>query len=290
MDTLTITEHDARRQLDDALLGQGMSDSTRNTYGAALSRWWRWALEQGHDPTLPTLAAVREWSETEASGVSTRDQCKATIRWWCTVRGVEDVSAGVGRPEKNSRRPRRALTHDQAAQVVEAAERCGTAGTAVLFIMLTGARRSEAATMQWERIDWTGETVRLWRPKQDAFHDVPLHPLLAAYLDPVRQERGWLFIGRNHGHISYGTINEWVKRVANEAGDVDWLHPHALRRTAATFLYELENDIMAVKEFLGHAKITTTQQYINVGTASVRRQWARFGFDTAARSAPGAAP
>ena len=67
-------------------------------------------------------------------------------------------------------------------------------------------------------------------------------------------------------NVAYREIAGLIKRIGEEAGlDVDSLHPHRFRATAAWRIYKMSNhDIQLVQQFLGHADIKTTQRYLQV--------------------------
>jgi site-specific recombinase XerD len=52
------------------------------------------------------------------------------------------------------------------------------------------------------------------------------------------------------------------------------ISPHWLRHSFATHLLERGANIVAIAEFLGHAKLTTTERYCHVTPALLRAQYA----------------
>ena len=65
-----------------------------------------------------------------------------------------------------------------------------------------------------------------------------------------------------------------LDRVAQRAG-VGHVHPHMLRRAAATHLWENGADIRYVQEFLGHARISTTTIYTSASTKKLEEIYER---------------
>lgn len=62
---------------------------------------------------------------------------------------------------------------------------------------------------------------------------------------------------------AYEVIAAKLRLAAEQAGiDPKEVHSHRFRHTAANRLYEATQDIMMVKELLGHSSVTTTQKYL----------------------------
>lgn len=51
---------------------------------------------------------------------------------------------------------------------------------------------------------------------------------------------------------------------------------HSMRKTAATWLYEVTKDLKCVQSFLGHSESETTEQYIDLAFRVVREGVAKF--------------
>lgn len=60
--------------------------------------------------------------------------------------------------------------------------------------------------------------------------------------------------------MKYKCLLDRIKSIAKKA-DIDWLRPHKLRHTAAFFLYNYKKDLLAVKDYLGHSSVKTTEIY-----------------------------
>ncbi len=73
------------------------------------------------------------------------------------------------------------------------------------------------------------------------------------------------------GRISYQGLYTRVKRIGEHAG-IGKLHPHMLRHTYLTRLYNTEHDLRFVQDQAGHASPTTTAIYAKTDTESRKRQ------------------
>ncbi len=80
-----------------------------------------------------------------------------------------------------------------------------------------------------------------------------------------------LFLSEWKGRISYQGLYTRIKRIGEHAG-IGKLHPHMLRHTYLTRLYNIEKDLRFVQDQAGHASPTTTAIYAKTDSESRKRQ------------------
>lgn len=243
----------------------GLADHTIRNYSAMYLRWCDWCLTHGRDPAAPDPLAVRAFAGQLTGGRSLIAHARATIKHLCDLTGTPPCADAIPLPPA-PRKPVEALDRDIARMLVQHATVSGLRGTATLVGLYTAFRRSEIASLAWDRVDFERGKVTAVRPKNKDRHTVPLHPALAAHLEPRRVPgEVWLFPGRYGGHVSPATIARWVSDVAVGAG-VGHVRSHQLRKTAVTDAYEVTGDLMAAAEFAGHRSTAVTQRYVRLSS------------------------
>jgi len=80
------------------------------------------------------------------------------------------------------------------------------------------------------------------------------------------------------GRISYQGLYCRIKRIGEQSG-IGKLHPHILRHTYLTRLYNTEKDLRFVQDQAGHASPTTTAIYAKTDSESRKRQVAALDDD-----------
>jgi integrase/recombinase XerD len=181
----------------------------------------------------------------------------------------------------------------------------GARNRALLQLMAqTGVRCGEALQVKpgdvreetWER---NGETVKVWvlrlprratKGQRDR-QGIPLTSATRQALDLWQQQRaklglrgGPLFCTVSEGQATgYGQgkelrpkqpldsryIRQLVARLAKKAGIDRRVHPHMLRHTALTALYDKTRDLRMVQDVAGHSTTRHTERYTHVHPVAV---------------------
>ena len=150
-----------------------------------------------------------------------------------------------------------------------------------LFLYTTGARISEALSVDIDDIEWDQRRIPIVgkgsKQRYLFINRNVVEPLREYILFRNRylQENGYgeepaLFIGKTGIRLPFSSahiiFNEY-KSVFGIRGDFT---PHVLRHTFATELMDRGADIRFVQELLGHESISTTQIYTHVSKAKLR--------------------
>lgn len=85
------------------------------------------------------------------------------------------------------------------------------------------------------------------------------------------KDKSPLLVSERGGRIIYRSVYAKVKRIGEQAG-VGKLHPHMLRHTYLTRLYNVEKDLRFVQDQAGHASPTTTAIYAKTNNTARKRQ------------------
>ena len=80
-----------------------------------------------------------------------------------------------------------------------------------------------------------------------------------------------LLVSERGDRIIYRSIYAKIKRIGEQAG-IGKLHPHMLRHTYLTRLYNIEKDLRFVQDQAGHASPTTTAIYAKTNNQARKRQ------------------
>ncbi len=101
-------------------------------------------------------------------------------------------------------------------------------------------------------LDWLARWIAEGRPALLAVHHV----------EPLRG--GPLFLGDRGGRLARQQAFAIVKAAARAAALPEAISPHTLRHSFATHLLEGGADLRSVQEMLGHADLSTTEQYTHI--------------------------
>ena len=132
----------------------------------------------------------------------------------------------------------------------------------ILFLLFTGLRRQEAATLKWGDIDFKDKTLTIKETKNRKTHTLPLSDFLFDLLKKQEKKRTneYVFPGRSAKGYLVEPKRQLVK--IRELSGLKFML-HDLRRTFATFAASLDISFYAVKQMLNHKmRGETTAGYI----------------------------
>lgn len=160
----------------------------------------------------------------------------------------------------------RYLTQDEGIRLISAirADQNRVAATAILLLLLTGARRNEITQAQWTFVDWENKTLLVPRSKTGRPRHIRLNGASLALLKslPVVPGNPFIFPSPVTGRPSPHVFFPW-DRIRKRAGLED-LRLHDLRHSFASFLINQGKNLYVVQRLLGHVNYRTTQRYAHL--------------------------
>jgi integrase len=192
----------------------------------------------------------------DSSGPRMADECLMAVRRvmnWHATRSDDfrsPIVRGMSRSRPAAERARdRVLTDDELRKVWHAADG-GMFGSFVRFLILTSARRNEAARMRWseiEGLDWTLPAARN-KTKQDLVR--PLSAAALAVLASVPRIDGCEYVFSN-GRTPLANFSRDKRALDAASGTSGWTL-HDLRRTARSLLSRAGVNADHAERCLGH--------------------------------------
>lgn len=267
----------------------------------ATDLWIGELARQGKSPNTrrkyrETLDPFCETYEHLAPGEITADHCRRFLDRWSNhapstlalhvtvIRRffafLDDEGIVARSPAERLRRPRRPRAEDidvvsvSAGDVSRMFDACETWQELLCLavIVYMGIRRGAAARVRLGDVDFDNGTIR-FREKGAKAIVKPMPDELAAILKAARTQGVWESADdylipnrrrstvRTRGERGHKVIYETIVKVARRAGVRS--HVHALRAAFAVQFDEAHPDqLVALKELLGHARIETTMVYL----------------------------
>jgi site-specific recombinase XerD len=266
---------------DDAItfIAQQVSRETRIAYEKDLRRWFLFG--GGVEPNTAKYDTVVAFRDHLAASFApaTAARCFSTVRSYARWR------IQIGRSERNPfdavKRPRRTRNQapvvpaDSVIDALVAESRKDPLAQAVIALLLNGLRASEAAGLRRGldgiRYDEDNDGYLMTVIGKGAVErTIPMMPEALEALQRFWQTPAAFGVPSPYAvYDVYGKpftnmgIYHIVASTARRAG-VEHVHPHALRHHFGTRLSDAGVDINVIRELMGHASVSTTQQYLTV--------------------------
>lgn len=215
----------------------------------AHARWRKRARTANH--ALAVLSKFMSWCEEQKLRPRQSNPCVGVKRYAEIKRDrylETDEVVGIG----------------EALDDLEAEGKFGRSEVAaVRFLMLSGARKSEALTLKWCWFDRERMVFSLPDSKTGKKR-LAVNEAVVELLDglPRTKDCEFVFTGRTGTELLHRVRAIWDE--VRKRADVGDVRLHDLRHSYASFAIELGVSVPAVGRALGHGQINTTQRYIHV--------------------------
>lgn len=141
----------------------------------------------------------------------------------------------------------------------------------------TGIRLSELTALSCAQISLSGSTIKV-HGKGAKDRIVPVgKPAIAAIRnwmserEKLNSSAGSLFINQKMKPLAAASVQRIVKKYLEQVTEIPKKSPHVLRHSFATHMIDHGADLRAVKEFLGHESLSTTQVYTHVSIERLKQ-------------------
>jgi len=184
-----------------------------------------------------------------------------------------DPTVKIKRPRKERHLPV-VLSKEEVTSILSAIEN-KKSHLMISILYACGLRVSELVNLKVLDLDFAEKVghVRQGKGRKDRIFNIPesLSQKLQEQANLQRtQQQEHLFSGPL-GALSPRNIQKIVETSARNAGIEKHVHPHTMRHSFATHLLESGVDIRMIQELLGHADLSTTQQYAHVSTKQLKK-------------------
>ena len=150
-----------------------------------------------------------------------------------------------------------------------------------LVMLRCGLRVSEVAQLKLEQIDWEQQALHVVQGKGRKDRRVYMSPDAVASLHaclaqhPGERTKGYVFWNRKRQGqlLSVKAIQKKMERYAMAAGIT--ASCHSLRHTFASNLLEHGAEVVAIRDFLGHSQISSSERYAKISSQKVKQEYTR---------------
>jgi len=153
---------------------------------------------------------------------------------------------------------------------------------ALFLVMLRcGLRVSEVAQLKLDHIDWEHQALDIEQGKGHKDRRVYMSPDAVASVQQCLEQHpggralGYGFWNRKRAQqpLSVKAIQKKMERYAKAAGIT--ASCHSLRHTFASNLLEHGAEVVAIRDFLGHSQIASSERYAKISSQKIKQEYMR---------------
>lgn len=275
------------------LLERGLSDNTLQAYLADLDRLQEFLAGRGIDYRDATPGDLSDFvAQVYDLGISPRSIARivsgirSVFRFLRLEREIDTNPALLLESPRLGRHLPEVLSVAEIDSLIDAIDPAGATAERNRAIIETlyscGLRVSELCDLEIDRIDFN-EGIVLVHGKGNKERLVPMSPsadeAIQAYIHNSRSNiiartghENILFLNVRGTRLTRQMIFTILRRLALAAGIDRVISPHTLRHSFATHLLEGGANLRAIQQMLGHETIATTEIYLHLDKAILRRE------------------
>lgn len=224
------------------------------------------------------LAELHRLGLKKVSAARKLASLRTFFRFLCREGRLERNPARVLLSPRLERRIPRHLEEHETARLLDVPGETDTAlrARAILELLYaTGVRCSELVGLDLSEVDLDARMIRVLgkgRKERVVPFGTRAREALQAYL-PARgrahPRTEALFVNLRGGRLTDRSVRNILTARVREAALAQHVSPHTLRHSFATHLLSRGADLRAIQEFLGHARLSTTQRYTHVSMKQI---------------------
>jgi integrase len=211
---------------------------------------------------------------------------RAAFNYAAEIGLLQDVPFKIKLLKVRRRKSRKILERDDLKKLLDrAGDRMNGRIYGILMVAIhTGFRTDEILHLQWRDVGWEDGSLHIttkpgiWSSKSHQERTVFVSPELTEWLSQHRTktthpgDRDWIFATRTGTPTSLWNTCRAVRKVFEEAGlyEKGEATIHLIRHSVASTLLSNGTDLETVRDWLGHADISTTGIYLS--TTDKRRR------------------
>ncbi|MGM0807477.1 MAG: site-specific tyrosine recombinase/integron integrase [Bacillota bacterium] len=261
---------------------EGLSHLTLDGYKIELRIFANKVKKRTTDITTADIRVfLSQFGQLKLSSLSKKLSVLKSFFSWLTSEELihRDPTTKIKPPKKEKRLPK-ALSIEELEMLREA---CKTVRQRAFLEVLyaTGCRLSEIHGLNRKDINdqsMSCKTVGKGNKERELFFSYKAMFHLRKYLlNRTDTEEALMITERKpYRRLSKRSIQEEIKKIANNAGLEKRISPHTLRHTFATLLLNNGADIVGVQQLLGHESPSTTQIYAVLSDERKREQHKKY--------------
>ncbi|MBR1719103.1 MAG: tyrosine-type recombinase/integrase [Phocaeicola sp.] len=275
-------------------LERNYSDKTILSYGKDLEQFEKFLIKLDEKIKLETVDAdlIRSWvinlmdEKMAASSVNRKLSSLRSFYRYLLRKGLVQVDPvqKVTGPRKKKPLPTFVKEEDMNRLLDEVPFGDDFEGVRDKLILevfyVTGVRRSELVALNDADIDYSASTIKV-TGKRNKQRLIPFGERLKGMLSTYQQLRDEMipqrseafFVQKNGERVTAGLVYNMVKRDLSKVVTLKKRSPHVLRHSFATNMLNNRASLGAVKELLGHERLTTTEIYTHTTFEELKKEY-----------------